>query len=246
MKQLMPFAVAAVLLSACHKSVNFQTTDAPTVEANWSTTAQFGSETTSDGYNFNNDVWGSGAGPQTLWVNSSSNWGVWSNQPNTGGVKSYAHAARYVGKLINSLITCTSSFNVTVPGTGSYESTYDIWDSNNANEIMLWMNYTGSVSPISSTYNASGKPVPAASGVTVGGHTWNVYRGSNGSNAVFSFVRTSNTSSGSVDIRAILKWIESEGWIGNVTLGNVEFGYEITSSSGGLNFDTNSYSVTSN
>src|ERR1700755_2575920 len=126
MKQLLPFAVAAVLLSACQKSVDVQSTTDPSVEANWSTTAQFGSETTADGYNFNNDVWGSGAGAQTLWVNSSSNWGVWSNQPNTGGVKSYPHAAKNVGKLINSLNSCTSSFNVTLPSTGSYEATYDI------------------------------------------------------------------------------------------------------------------------
>ena len=111
---------------------------------------------------------------------------------------------------------------------------------------MLWMSYTGSVGPISYNYNASGKAVPVVSGVTVGGHTWNVYQGTNGSNAVYTFTRTSNTTSGTVDVRAILKWIENEGWMGNVTLGNVEFGYEITSSSGGLNFDTNSYSVTSN
>ena len=37
---------------------------------------------------------------------------------------------------------------------------------------------------------------------TVGGHTWDVYRGSNGTNAVFSFVRTSNTNSGTVDVLA--------------------------------------------
>jgi Glycosyl hydrolase family 12 len=245
MKKLILFVLVAALLTACQKSATIQSTGAQEVEAIWSTTAQFGAFST-NGYNFNNDIWGSGAGPQTLWVNSSSNWGVWSNQPNTGGVKSYPNAARYIGTAINSINTCTSSFNVTLPAGGSYEATYDIWDSNNAHEIMLWMSYTGSVSPISSVYNASGQPVPAVASVTVGGHTWKVYTGSNGSNAVYSFVRTSNTSSGTVDVKAILKWIESEGWMGNVTLGNVEFGYEITSSNGGLNFDTNSYSVTSN
>ncbi len=58
-----------------------------------------------------------------------------------------------------------------------------------------------------------------------------------------SFVRNGNTSSGSVDIRAVLNWIRSAGWFGNITVGNVQFGYEITSSSGGLNFTTNGYSV---
>jgi len=35
----------------------------------------------------------------------------------------------------------------------------------------------------------------------------------------------------------------TEHWFGNVTLGSVQFGYEITSSPGGANFVTNSYSV---
>jgi hypothetical protein len=245
MKKIILFVSMAAAMTACRKSAIVPSTGTQEVEANWSTTAQYGSYTT-DGYTFNNDIWGSGSGPQTLWVNSYSNWGVWSDQPNTGGVKSYPNCAKYIGTAINSINTCTSSFNVTIPGSGSYEATYDIWDSNNAHEIMLWMSYTGSVGPISYNYNASGKAVPVVSGVTVGGHTWNVYQGTNGSNLVYTFTRTSNTTSGTVDVRAILKWIENEGWMGNVTLGNVEFGYEITSSSGGLNFDTNSYSVTSN
>jgi hypothetical protein len=40
-------------------------------------------------------------------------------------------------------------------------------------------------------------------------------------------------------------WIESRGWFGDVTLGSVQFGFEITSSSGGLNFTANNYSVSS-
>jgi hypothetical protein len=95
------------------------------------------------------------------------------------------------------------------------------------------MNKTGAVGPLGS-YQTT---------VTVGGHTWKVYKGSNGSNQVFSFVRTSNTSSGTVDVLAVLKWIEARGWYGNETLGNVQFGYEITSASGGKTFTTNSYSV---
>ena len=237
--------MAALSLAACQKTGIVRPAATQQVEAIWSTTARFGTFST-NGYDFSNDVWGSGAGPQTLWVNSSSNWGVWSNQPNTGGVKSYPHASRTINKLLSSLRSCTSSFNVTAPGSGSFESTYDIWDNNSANEIMLWENWRGSVGPISSTYNSSGQPVPAASNVNVGGATWNVYRGSNGANAVFSFLRTSTTSSGTVDVRAILLWIESKGWIGNVTLGTVQFGFEITSSNGGLNFTTNSFSVSSN
>jgi hypothetical protein len=43
----------------------------------------------------------------------------------------------------------------------------------------------------------------------------------------------------------VATWIRDRGWFGNVTIGNVQFGYEITSSAGGLNFQTNSFSVSS-
>jgi hypothetical protein len=188
---------------------------------------------TNGGYTLYNNIWGSGAGPQSIWANSYSNWGVWANHPNTGGVKAYPNASKSVNKRLSALGSATSSFNVTVPGGGAYTTAYDIWADNNAYEIMLWMNKQGAVGPLGSLQTTA----------TVGGHTWSVYRGSNGSNAVFSFVRSGNTNSGTVDIKAIMNWIKNRGWFGDVTLGNIQFGYEITSSSGGLNFVTNSYSA---
>jgi len=129
----------------------------------------------------------------------------------------------------------------------AYETTYDIWTNNNANEIMLWMNYTGAVAPISSSWSAAGTPNAVKTNISVGGHTWNLYTGSNGSNNVYSLVRTSNTSSGTVDILAILKWLSTNGYLsGTQTLGNVQFGFEITSSSAGLDFQCASYSLTNN
>lgn len=199
----------------------------------WQSSDQWGTWQ-NGGYTLYNNIWGSGAGPQTIWANSYSNWGVWANHPNTGGVKSYPNASRPVNRRLSSLGTLRSSFNVSVPGSGAYTSAYDIWANNNAYEIMLWMNKAGPVGPLGS-YQTT---------VSVGGHSWQVYRGSNGANEVFSFVRTSNTNSGTVDIRAVMNWIRGRGWFGDVTVGNAQFGYEITSSSGGLNFTTNSYSVT--
>ena len=219
-----PAAVAAVALAA-----------GPANAAVWSSSDQWATWS-NGGYTLYNDIWGSGAGPQTIWANSYSNWGVWSNQPNTGGIKSYPNDTKYVGKAINSLSSVTSSYNVTVPGAGAYETAYDIWDSSNANETMLWLNKTGAVGPLGSY----------VTNVSVGGYNWNVYKGNNGSNNVYSFLNTGSSTSGTVNILAVLKWLENtEGWIGNVTLGNVQFGWEITSSSGGENFQVNSYSVSS-
>ena len=51
---------------------------------------------------------------------------------------------------------------------------------------------------------------------------------------MFSFLRTSDSNSGTVNILPILKWIkDTKGWMGNETIGDVQFGYEITSSAGG-------------
>jgi hypothetical protein len=207
----------------------------PASAAVWSSSDKFG-QWSNGGYTVRNDVWGSGAGPQVIWANSFSNWGVWANHPNTGGVKSFGHSARNVGRSLSSLSRLTSSFNVTVPGSGAYESAYDIWANNNAFEIMLWMNKTGAVGPIGTRQTSA----------NVGGHNWDVFRGSNGANQVFSFVRQGNTSAATVDIRAVLNWIRSRGWFGDVTVGEVQFGFEITSSNGGLDFASNSYSVTFN
>lgn len=200
----------------------------------WSSSDQWATWS-NGGYTVRNDVWGSGAGPQTIWANTYSNWGVWANHPNTGGVKAYPHSAKAVNKKLSALGSATSSFNVTRPSGGAYATAYDIWCENYAYEIMLWMNKTGAVGPLGTSQGS----------VTVGGHTWTVYYGSNGSNMVYSFVRSSNTNSGTVDIKAILNWIKGKGWFGDVTLGEVQFGFEITSSSGGMDFVSNSYSVTS-
>ena len=197
---------------------------------------------TDGAYTLYNDVWGGGAGTQQLCMNSHSNWQVVANHPNTGGVKSYANASLTLNRTLSSLKTLTSSFNVTVPSSGAFETTYDLWANNNAYEIMVWMNKGGAVGPIAAGYDANGA-VPSASNITVGGHTWNIYRGSNGSNAVYSFVRTSNTNAGTVDLLALFTWLRTNGWWADVTLGAQQFGYEITSSSGGLTFRTNSYNL---
>lgn len=214
----------------------------------WSSSDNWG-EWKTNGYTIRNDIWGEGAGPQSIWANSESDWGVWSAHPNTGGIKSYPHAEKVINKNLSDIKTLTSNFNVTVPTNGvAMETAYDIWLNNNAYEVMLWMNSYGDVKPISYNYDSYGNAVPYYWGVPVGGHTWNVYRGNNGGNEVFSFVRVDgNISSGTVDLQEILNWIKDvPEWYGDVYLGQVQFGYEITSSynnGNGYNFKTNNFSV---
>jgi len=208
---------------------------APAQAAVWNSCDQWGN-TSLNGYTLYNNIWGSGVGSQCVWANSGTHSGVRANHPGTGGIKSYPNSKKVINKTITSLGSLNSSYNVTVPSSGAYNTSYDIWDTDYDYEIMLWVNYNGAVGPLGTSQG----------NVTLGGHTWTVYKGNNGANEVFSFLRTSDSTSGTVQILPILKWIkDTKRWFGNETIGDVQFGYEITSSSGGLDFSTNNLTVSS-
>lgn len=228
--------VTAVLAPATAFGAVVGLVSAPASAAVWNSCDQWGN-TTLNGYTLYNNIWGSGAGSQCVWANSGTNWGVWADHPNTGGIKSYPNSKKVINKTIASLGSLTSNYNVSVPSSGAYNTSYDIWDTDYDYEIMLWVNYNGAVGPLGTSQGT----------VTLGGHTWTVYKGSNGANEVFSFLRTSDSSSGSVNIKPILTWISgTKGWMSSSeTIGDVQFGYEITSSSGGLDFVTNNLTVSS-
>lgn len=210
-------------------------------DAVWVGSGQWDNWTT-NGYTVYNNIWGSGAGTQTAWAKSPSNWGVVANHPRTSGIKSYPNVSYTLNRTLSSLSSLSSTYNVTVPASGDYVTSYDIWANNNAYEIMIWTNKQGAVGPIAESYDANGA-VPSARNVSVGGATWNIYRGSNGANAVFSFVRTSNSTSGTLDVLPMLNWLRTNNWWGDVTLGQFQFGYEISGTAGQSSFTTNSYSL---
>jgi hypothetical protein len=249
MRKILAFLILSSFVLGCqNEEVKPSNTE---VLAAWGSSAQWATWS-NGGYTLYNNIWGSGAGPQSIWANSYSNWGVWANHPNTGGIKSYPNSTRYVGRVLSSLSSCSSSISITTPPGGAWTAAYDIWDNAKQHEIMLWMNYTsnangsGNIKPISYNWNANGNPVPTHTNVSIGGHTWNVFRGHNGGNNVYSFLRTSKTNNATINVKAMMDWVRARGWFGDVTVGDVQFGYEITSSSGGLNYVTNSYSVSFN
>ena len=161
-------------------------------------------------------------------------------------MKSYPHAGWEVGRPLRALQTVKSRFAVTVPDAGSYNSAYDIWCEKHAYEIMLWFNWRGKMGPIARSWDATGKPAVEVENVTVGGHTWDIYKGTNGYNVVISFMCTSQTTAAEVDVKAILDWIEARGWFAqgrDVLLDEVQFGWEIADSPGGLDFAVTDFAV---
>jgi hypothetical protein len=187
------------------------------------------------GYTIYNDEWGGGFNTQTLWVKSASNWGVFSTQPSTSGVKSYANISKSVGVPLNSLSSATSTFNETDPSGGNWESAYDIWLNGSGIEVMVWTYVSGNVGPLGS----------AVGTVSLDGNTWTLYAGNNGSNATYSFIRSSNESSGTVNILNLLKYLENTGgYFSNPTLSTIQYGWEISGTNNTQeNFTLNSYSA---
>ncbi|MEV8123397.1 cellulose binding domain-containing protein [Streptomyces sp. NPDC085944] len=121
-----------------------------------------------------------------------------------------------------------------------YNASYDIWldptartDGVNRTEIMIWFNKVGPIQPI-------GSPVGTA---TVGGRTWEVWSGGNGSNDVLSFVAPSAISGWSFDVMdfvraTVARGLAEDDWY----LTSVQAGFEPWQNGAGL--AVNSFSST--
>ena len=202
-------AVAAVVLSI---SAQGQT---------YSTSAQYGGYYGwNTGYSVNNDIWGSGAGQQTLYVNTQTgnnpNFWVYSQQPYTSGVKAYPSARKAIGwETINSCSELNGYYSH-ASSSGVYDWAFDCWVPS---EVMVWTQWTSGSYPWGNFYQSN---------VSIGGNTYNVYS----PGGPWSFLRTSQRSSGVENLAAIFKWLVNNGKIGNGTIGTCEYGVEITSGTG--------------
>jgi hypothetical protein len=216
-----------------------------------------GGSVTQGKYWINNNLWGqgSGSGWQCSWDSYTSGttigWGTsysWSGQ--SYSVKSYASAVlgwQWGWKLPNTGLpvrlsdnrNVNTGWNYTVRhSAGAMNVSYDLWlhpmsnptyANNPSEEVMVWLYRAGGAGPLGS-YQAT---------VTIAGTSWDLYRGTNGWN-VFSFVRTSNTSSATLNLRDFLNNLVSRGWLSNARyLTSVQSGAEIFTGNGQV--DTNSY-----
>ncbi|MGW4293559.1 GH12 family glycosyl hydrolase domain-containing protein [Micromonospora chersina] len=123
-----------------------------------------------------------------------------------------------------------------------YDAAYDIWldpspkkDGVNQMEIMIWLNRQGPIQPI-------GSPVGNAS---IAGRTWEVWRGSNGSNNVISYVAPSAVGSMSFDAMAFINDTKNRGAItSDWYLTSIQAGFEPWQ--GGVGLAVNSFSQSVN
>lgn len=125
---------------------------------------------------------------------------------------------------VSSISSAPSSISFGYVSDAVYDAAYDIWldptprtDGVNRTEIMIWLNRVGSIQPI-------GSPV---ANVTVGGRSWQVWQGGNGTNDVISFVAPSAIGSWSFDVMDFVRQTVARGLAqNNWYLTSVQAGFE--------------------
>ncbi len=215
--------------------------------ATWAkcTSAAFGQWNTPDGrFDLYNNEWNSGAnpGPQTLCGNTAGDWQVTSTQRagNTAVLTYPSVQLNYNGTsgyALSKFTSMTSSWAENmhaVSGTDA-EAAYDIWINGLNKEVMVWVDNHGQT--------------PAGSKVattTISGATWDLYE--TGDRGYMAFVREGNATSGTVDLLAALKFLQSRGDLSaSDVLWQANFGFEICSTGGAAEtFTVSNFSLDSN
>ena len=208
----------------------------------------------------NNNTWGSGSSPagwsESITTNSSNSFRVDFNWPigsNNNSVKAYPSAVlgwhwgwHFQGTGLPIQLSANQNVNTSYVYTATFGSggtgnvAYDIWlhtesnplFENPSDEVMIWVNSTGGAGPIGGTIAT----------VNIGGSTWNLHRGNIGWE-VWSFVRTSNSSAGSLNIKDFTDYLRNTwGLSASKYLTSVQFGSEIFHGVG--NIDVTNYTAT--
>jgi len=238
-KRFQSIAIAAGALALCAVS------SVPAMAYSWSSCSQYATYT-ENGYNLYTDEWGASSGG-CLYANSSTNWWYVANYPSSGsGVQAYPDSEISLGNVnLSSLSAVNSSFNFSVSGsTPYYDAAYDLWTNGNVDEVMVWEQWKGD-GPIASSYSCNQLGVsgcPFATNVSIDGVTYDVFQGYTNHNVV-SFLRTSQASSGSVNLLDLMNWVANQGKLTSKTFSTADFGFEITKTVGSQTFTVNSYSL---
>jgi hypothetical protein len=222
---LVAAAVTAVVTVAAPASA--ATPPSPKFES----AARFGIWNNGGFFVYNNE-WNSSAGPQAIWANSFSNWGVQSNQAagNTA-VETYPNVQKNFNNVpVAKLAVLRNGYRESMPPSASLdaEAADDVWLNGYKLEIMIWVDNHGQ--------RPAGNIVGHA---TIFGQHFSVWEGG----TTWTFLLDHKQTSGQTHILGALRWLISRHDIpANVTLTQVDFGWEIASTGGRpLDFAVSSY-----
>jgi Glycosyl hydrolase family 12/Cellulose binding domain len=205
---------------------------------------QFGSTTIQGRYVVQNNRWGTSA-QQCINV-TSTGFSITSQQgsnPTNGAPVSYPsvyYGCHYTNcspgtnlpMQVSRISSATSSISYQYVSGAIYDASYDIWldptpktDGVNQQEIMIWFNRQGSIQPIGSVVGTT----------TIGGRSWQVWQGSNGSNNVVSYVAPSPISSWSFSVLDFINDVRNRGAITTAWyLTSIQAGFEPWQGGAGL------------
>jgi hypothetical protein len=134
-------------------------------------------------------------------------------------------------------IPCSWSFSLSVDEAASLNVAWDLWLNPSADvsqytaptdEIMVWVHRQNKEDPI-------GYEAGAQDTVAIGDATWDVYRGNNGDNDVYSYLRVGNASCATVDLMDFLKDLVARAWVDpSKYLISIEAGPEVVRGQGEL------------
>ncbi|MFD4033803.1 cellulose binding domain-containing protein [Streptomyces sp. NPDC058637] len=217
---------------------------APAAHADTLVCEQYGSTTIQGRYVIQNNRWGTSA-PQCVTATDS---GFRVTQadgsvPTNGAPKSYPsvfNGCHYTNcspgtnlpAQVSGIASAPSSISYGYVGDAVYNASYDIWldptpkkDGVGRTEIMIWFNKVGPIQPIGSQVGTT----------SVGGRTWQVWTGCNGSNDVISFVAPSAVAGWSFDVMDFVRNTVSRGMAqNNWYLTSVQAGFEPWQNGAGL------------
>jgi hypothetical protein len=162
-----------------------------------------------------------------------------SNQPagNTAVLTYPAAQKNFNAKpALSSFKSIVSTFSEKSPGVGDYEVAWDCWFNDNANEFMIWVDNFNQV--------PAGKKV--ATGVMLGGHSWDVWWAASSGYLVFNATKT--ITSATIDLLELFKYATTNGWLPAAsTVDQLDFGIEVCSTGGkDATWTIDNYSLTTN
>jgi hypothetical protein len=208
----------------------------------------------------NNEVWnppagftnaeckaGAAAPCQTISANGPGDWQVVANYTSSSGaIISYPDTQQlYSEPVVDNYSSLTSSYSETLggdPATSMQEAAYDIWFNGWRQEVMVWVDTTPSMR------KALDYDTLKASDVTIGDFNFNIYCNGPcpGSEVIVS--SNSNEPAGTVDIKAVVKYLEGANIIRpQSTLNAIDFGVEFATTGGRFNvFTLSCYTISEN
>ena len=204
-----------------------------------------------------NNMWAANSGTtQTLTANNPGSWSVVANSqpPGSTAVQTYPDTQQIYTRSDNTpdplsgFGSIISSFTEKMGGASgtSAEAAYDIWlgqnsSTNYADEVMIWNDQVNRGTCGGATVQATAT-FGGSNGVPQQNWTLCKYGGSE----LIWYLTNTNEQSGTVDILAMLTWLESHGYLpAGSGLNQIDYGFEICSTPSAQTFTVSQFSIKS-